>query len=263
MLIYRLVFAVYCFCWLIASGLHPSNGEEKWFIFITNWSYFFVSLYFLCSTVLTAMYYRGEWMVGEYDVQDNDVLRPKSRSRPGSLPPEQPQDIEENDYINPLALRNEEPTCWYHEALWVIYNIAAANAVTVTFGYWIRIYPQYPDSYTPDGLDISMHLLNSVFMLTDTFLSNVPVRLFHVIYAMLFYLAFVIFALIYWASDGTNVQGMPYIYSGLDFTDRPGKAAGAIFLYMFVGLVLSQLFLFTLSKLRSCVSAKINKDGNK
>ena len=256
-LIYRCIFAIYCFCWIIVSGVHPANGDEKWFIYLTNWLYLFLTLYFVCSAILTAFYYRGEWMVGEYDVQDHDVLRPKARSRTGELQ-ETPQD-EENFYVSPLDMRNDEPVYWYHGALWVIYSIAAANAIAVTLLYWIYGYRKYPDSYRPDGLDISTHLLNSVFILIDTSLSRIPVRIYHVIYPIILFVVYVMFGVVYWASDGTNVRGKMYIYSSMDFSNRPGVATAFIFGYTFIGLVTAQLGLFGLSKLRSWVSGKISQ----
>lgn len=194
-------------------------------------------------------------MVGEYDVQNHDVLKPKSRSRPGELNQQPHEDLDEN-FINPLDLRHEEPMRWYHQTLWAIFNIAAANAVAVTVLYWSFFYPSYPDTYTPDGLDISTHLLNSLFILIDICLSCMPIRLYHVIYPMLFFFLYVIFSVIYWASDGTNVQGQFYIYRSLDYTDRPGSAAGFILAYMFIALVLAQVMLFALTMLRSWISRK-------
>lgn len=194
-------------------------------------------------------------MVGEYDVQNHDVLKPKSRSRPGELNQQPQEDLEEN-FMNPLDLRHEEPMRWYHQTLWVVFNIAATNAFAVTLLYWIFMYPQYPDSYTPDGLDISTHLLNTIFILIDVFLSCMPIRLYHVIYPMLFFFIYIIFTVIYWASDGTNVQNKFYVYKSIDYTENPGSAVGFILGYMFIALVLTQLILFGLTKLRSWISEK-------
>lgn len=197
-------------------------------------------------------------MVGEYDVQDNDVLRPKSRSRPGlELNEQNPDDIVQ--FENPLDMRIDEPVCWYHEALWVIYNIAAANAIAVTLFYLILGYPKAPSSYRPDGLDISTHVLNTIFILTDTSLSRVPVRLYHVIHPIFFFVVYVMFCVIYWAGDGVNTYGYTYIYSWLDFDTKPGVAAAFIFGYTFVALVVAQLCLFGISKLRLCVSNRMKR----
>lgn len=255
-LIYRCISAVYCFCWLIAGSVHPTNGDAKWFIYLSNWAYLFLTIYFIYSSILTAIYYRGEWMVGEYDVQDNDVLRPKSRSRLGEI--EQPaEENEEARFENPLDMRIDEPVCWYHETLWVIYNIAATNAVAVTLYYIIIGYPKSLTSYTPDGLDISTHVLNSIFVLADTSLSRVPVRIYHVIYPMLFFVVYVMFCVMYWAGDGLNTYGYTYIYSWLDFTNKPGVATAFIFGYTFVALMLAQLALFGISKLRVFISNRL------
>ncbi|XP_032230581.1 uncharacterized protein LOC5506329 [Nematostella vectensis] len=257
-LIYRLVFAIYCFAWLIAGTQHPSNGQEKWFIYLTNWSYLILTLYFACSTALTAVYYRGEWFVGEYDVQDHDALKPRSRSRPGD--PRDPSCDQSRErlgsHVSPLHVKVSEPMNWYHYPLWLLHIVAANSAVAVCLVYWMISYPSY-QGYTPDGLDISTHLLNALFVVIDLCLSSLPVRLLQIIYPFVYFIIYLIFLVLYWASDGTNANGQPYVYKSTDFTERPARAAGFAIGFPLIFQMLAQVILFSLYKLRCWGSEKL------
>ena len=148
----------------------------------------------------------------------------------------------EKTRVNPLDLKETTPMAWYHEALWVIYNIAANNSLVVTVAYWSAV---YEGNGPPDGLDISTHLLNCIFMLVETFLSAVPVRILHLIYGFLFFVAYIIVSVFYWGLEPNKP-----VYPVLDFTKSPEISAGLVLLYILVAQPLAQLSHFGLYKLR-------------
>lgn len=162
-----------------------------------------------------------------------DTTREKGRSH---------QDVKVS--INPLEVMQELPMSGYHQALWVIYNIAANTALLVTATNW-----DYAE-FNVDGLTVTTQILNTVFILLETLLGTVPVRLYHVIYPMLFTVVYVMFSVVFWAGNGTNTLGQPYIYSVLDYSGNPTDSIGAVLLFFFVGHPLSQLVLFIVFRVR-------------
>ena len=152
----------------------------------------------------------------------------------------------------------EEPPVsisWYHKGLWVIFNIAANSSILITLLYWTLIF-----GGKTSGLDVSNHLLNSVFMVADLMLSTIPVRILHVAYALILGVCYVLLTVIFWAVDGTNARDEPYIYSYIDYSKTPGFSSGLIIGFVFVGQPLCQAFLFGLYKLRCFLAKKFGKD---
>lgn len=133
-----------------------------------------------------------------------------------------------------------------HKVAWFFYIIASNNSFMVTVVYWSFLYTGFKIREP----DVAFHLLNSVFMLTETFLSAVPVRLLHVVYAELYGVLYMIFTVVYWLSGGTNTDGDNFIYPILDYEDKPCDTAVLIIVYTLVGLPVSQLIIFGLFKLR-------------
>ncbi|XP_020907199.1 protein rolling stone [Exaiptasia diaphana] len=229
----RLIFAAYCTGWIIASGFFKVNGGAKWFIFLTNWGYFFVSSVLILASVVTLWYHcKGK----------NQVDLPTEMKAPSD--PER----ENTGYIFPPR--------WHHKTLWVLYSIGANIGIAITILYWSLLAANYTGAEL--GLDISTHALNSVFMVLDILLSSMPVRIFHMVYPMAFSIVYMIFTIIFWAAEGTNpVNHKRYIYSVLDYSNNPGLAVGLCLGLIFVGVPLIQLFIYGLYRLREFVVGKL------
>ncbi|KAL9959912.1 hypothetical protein ACROYT_G033288 [Oculina patagonica] len=282
-LVFRLIVAVYCSAWIIYSGFHPANGNEKWFIYLTNWSFLFVTLYFVFATIITALYYKEECKQGEYEIGSPEPI-PLRRSRSGisrssdmdsreksredsrekevsrekvvsrDITREKGRSHEEVKVsVNPLEVMQELPMSCYHQALWVIYNIAANTALLITATNW-----DY-SGFEVDGLIVTTQILNTVFILLETLLGTVPVRLFHVIYPMLFTVVYIMFSVIYWADKGTNTLGQPFIYSVFDYSGNPSRSIGSILGFFFLGHPLAQLVLFLVIRVRCWLRRKFSK----
>ena len=135
---------------------------------------------------------------------------------------------------------------WYHKVAWFFYIIAANNSLLVTVVYWSLLY----SGYKIGELDVTFHLLNSVFMVIETCVSSIPVRLYHVVYAMLYGVLYLVFTVVYWLLGGSDPAGNRYIYPILDYESEPSAAAILVVLYGLVGLPAAQLFNFGLFRLR-------------
>ena len=97
------------------------------------------------------------------------------------------------------------PMAWFHETLWVIYNIAAVAALLVTLTYWALLFRLVNNLR---ALTVVVHGVDSVLMIGDTILSSIPVRLLHVIYPMFYSITYIVFTVIYWAPGGGSA--LPY-----------------------------------------------------
>lgn len=135
---------------------------------------------------------------------------------------------------------------WQHKLLWLLHTISSTGGLFVTVGYWTVLM----GNDKIDANNITKHLLNSVFMVIDTWLSRIPVRLIHCSYALLYFIVYILFSVIYWLLGGTNVEEKQYIYKPLDYSHFEPRIGGLLVLFLLVVLPLLHLFFFGLTKLR-------------
>uniref|UniRef100_A0A182XCJ4 Protein rolling stone n=1 Tax=Anopheles quadriannulatus TaxID=34691 RepID=A0A182XCJ4_ANOQN len=128
---------------------------------------------------------------------------------------------------------------------WMLHNITLILSVCITIIYWAIL---HNESMPVDPNNILIHACNCVFMFLDLIIVAYPVRIWHVLQPITFGLVYCIFSVIYYAADGTDRFGRPYIYNVLDWNE-PGKAmvtvVGTILLAMIV-----HMLMFAIYKLR-------------
>lgn len=244
MTVYRFIIAGYCLGWIIYSGFHPANGDEKWFIYLTNWGFTFVTLYYIWATVVSFLHHFGA---------TNSVAGMQMKTIGN-----RDSDAEGGEGLGASVDDFEEPPVsmsWYHKGLWVIFNMAANCSILITLLYWTLIF-----GGKTSGLDVTTHLLNSVVMVADLMLSTTPVRILHVVYALILGVCYILLTVIFWAADWTNARDEPHIYSYVDYNETPGFSSGLMIGFVFVGQPLSQALLFGLYKLRCFLAEKCGKD---
>lgn len=228
-----------------------------------------MTIYFIFSTLITTFYYKEECKQGEYEIGAPEPIQMKHRSgisRSSDLDSREKsrEEISESREktdarntthvsINPLEVMQEIPMSHFHGTLWVIYNIAANTALLIT------VTDCDYAGFQVDGLIVTTQILNTVFILVETLLGTVPVRLFHVIYPMLFSIVYVMFTVVYWASQGMNTLGQPYIYSALDYSGHPNRSIGTILGIFFLGHLLAQVALFIVYRIRHFMRRKFSK----
>ena len=74
-------------------------------------------------------------------------------------------------------------------------------------------------------VNVSVHVLNTVYVAVDMSVTGVPMCMSHAYHTIVYGLVYLGFAVSYWAAGGTNVSGLPYIYTVLDFDSRPTSTA--------------------------------------
>ena len=267
-LVYRFAVAAFCTGWMITSVI-----RRNWFIWLSNWSFLLVTVYFICATIVTAIHYKRERKLEGKSASDqmkNGEANSASKAKCGEA-----ADSDEN--VNSICKpshklgtddacdENDEmpftsdafepprafPMAWFHQALWVIYNIASVAAIMVTLSFWLLIFSA---SNGVRAVTVILHGVNSIVMVGDTMLSSIPVRLFHVIYPMLYFIFYIMFTVIRWAAIGQS-----YIYPQTDYTGRPVLAAVSQLCLFFIGLPLCQVVVFGLYRLRVWIKTKSGK----
>ncbi|KAJ7376715.1 hypothetical protein OS493_033340 [Desmophyllum pertusum] len=239
---YRLIVTVYNLAWLFYN-IHVSG--VKLFIFLTNWTYLILNIYFVYATTLSCIaLYRDNKKSRETDPVVEIEMGPGD-DHGGSSTQYGATDLETAD-------RKKDGLRFQHKLLWLIYVISATGGLWITVGYWSILIEDAPI----DANNITKHALNSVFMLIDTCLSSIPVQLFHFLYVLLYFLIYIAFSVFYWLLGGTNNKGQPYIYRLLNYSEF--KATTGVLLAVFLLLVLPVLHLvfFGITKLRDYIYRK-------
>ena len=233
---YRLIVTAYNLAWLFYN-IHLYGA--KLFIFLTNWNFTILNIYFVFATTLSCIALYKD-------------LKKETLETIALVTDEQTVDIEMEpgnhgavDHEHDEASEKDALQC-HHKLFWFIHVIAATAGLVITAGYWSVLHENDP----VDANNVTKHALNSVFMVIDTSLSAIPVRLLHSLYVLLYFVTYLVFTVIYWLLGGTNNQGNAYIYKNLDYEDfRPINGVLLVVFLLVVSPVL-HLVLFGIAKLR-------------
>ena len=136
--------------------------------------------------------------------------------------------------------------------VWFLWIVASNGALVVSLNYWVLVF-EPPTNF----MDIAVHALNSTVMFVEFFTASIPVRILHVLYAMIFAVVYSLFTVIFWAAGGVNVDGDPYIYKVLDYENGdPAQVSAVLLGIVFVASPILQFILFALYQLRCFLHKK-------
>lgn len=234
-LVYRWVIGLYFFAWLITGGV--SSQSPKFFIFLTNWSLIAWTIYLLWAALSsTFKYFKSNF----YDTVSK-------KDRVGTE-----HDLE-NFTASPVGCCGKESNgiAWYQQIHWFLFVVGAEAAFTVMLLYWTLLYR----GQRVDGVNANSHLVNGLLSLVDVLVTGTPVRFLHLIYLPMFGAVYASFTGIYYAANGTDTNGNPYIYEILDYGNTPGTAAGAVIGVVLVLSVIIHLIFYALFWIRTALSA--------
>ena len=161
----------------------------------------------------------------------------------------------QSEAASPSSTGGETPLKWHFKLSWLISNIACASAPVVTIIYFAALYnPDEPES-AMNIHNTNVHALNLVFVLIDHLLAARPVRLLHLLYALLWGALYIVFNVVYWSNDRVN----NIIYDILDW-NKPGVAVGVTAGLCFIFLPLVQLLYFGLYHLKLFIYKKLHDE---
>ena len=214
------------------------------FIYLTNWTYTILNVYFVFATTLSC--------IALYKDMKKDTETTALATDEQALEIEmEPDNYGAVDQDSEEASEKDALQC-HLKFFWFIHVIAATAGLFVTAGYWSVLAGDDP----VDANNITKHALNSVFMVIDTCLSSIPVRLLHSLYAFLYILIYLVFSIIYWLLCGTDNQGNTYIYKSLDYDNFKPTVGGQLVVFLLVVLPVLHLILFGITKLRDYLHRK-------
>ena len=208
-------------------------------IYLTNWALVVWVAYLLTAAVSTT----ANFFQVNFCCKDKFAVDSKEPRKPSELLISKP--------VGCCGIGNDGIT-WYQKIHWFLFTVGLGGAILVVLLYWPLVYN--PTTSVLDGLNINSHLTNGVVSLLDVWISGIPVRIYHMIYLQGFGAAFVTFSAVYFAANGTNDQGEPFIYSALDYGSSPGTSAAIVVIVVLVGLPILHLLFYILYVFRvGCV----------
>ncbi|KXJ25437.1 protein rolling stone [Exaiptasia diaphana] len=249
-IVYRCVMALYTTIWSILGVILRLNDGAKWLIFLTNWSYTFLNVHFIISFILSAYYhyvYTKRRVLACDQNANEEPDKQEMQEIEGQLQNDGNPDKPDSKLRHPRMLIL---TC---KASWAIYNVAANIAFLVTAMYWAFDY--VPGQYV-DGSNANAHAVNSVLVIIDVMVCNVPFRIFHLIYPLIYGIVYTSFTVIYWAAGGTNHKGKSYIYAILDYENNAGLAFLMAAMFVFLAVPISQFLVYCLYRIRVWIVKK-------
>ena len=203
------------------------DHDGKFLIFLTNWGYLFWVAYLLSATVMvTIRLIRNSTF---------SCIARFVRKQP-VVPPE------ERDFDNwqHHGGRHGRINCC-ERLTWFLFIVAAEAAALICILFWVTLY-NFPGATSV--FSIHPHLLSALVALFDLWVSGTPVYLLHFVYMQLFGSTYVCFTGIYYALNGTGLNGSRAIYPILDYENNTGIAVGLSVSMALLGtVVLHMLFL--------------------
>lgn len=148
---------------------------------------------------------------------------------------------------------------WYDIIHWILFLIAGEANGGLVFLYWLFVFDPR------DGVthwDITTHLLNGLLGWIDVWITRIPVRIYHAIYAVIFSATYIVFSGFYYAAGGGNISDNgTYIYPILNYGDAPARTTGFVFAAAFIYTPVVHLFFYLNYLLREgLIRALIKRD---
>jgi len=143
-----------------------------------------------------------------------------------------------------------------YKILWWLSNVSTVLAFKITIVYWALLFNgewifrrlwnlRNLSILIAKGetsiIDVWIHAGNSLGMLLEIIVARYTYRAFHFVYPILVGLIYLIFTLIYYYAGGVDSKGNNYIYSILNWGEKPLSAAivvlGVMFLLIFLHII--------------------------
>ena len=209
----------------------PTYGHV-WPAFLTNWSYTVLAIYLTVATIVCV----------RRALKEGSLLE-----RPLPLPDTSDCFPRGNSSQN-LQDQREAPLPWDLKIEWCLFAIISNFVFIITLIYFGILYPRLVATrgYHVQAVDVHIHGVNSIVIVIEMFLAAYPVRLLHIIYPILYGLAYVIFSLLYFATDPVN----HIVYRNVLDWRYPGQTIGVILGLALIVIPIFQLMLFGLYRLR-------------
>ena len=209
---------------MVYIAAHYEDGA-LYFIYLTNWTYLLTIVYSLWAAVSVSMSHLTVFWCQKHMYQQEP-----NEGGPCS------NELLIDDRPLGCCGCTSDNTRWHQKILWVLYSTTTTVSILMCISYWIF---QYSFNYDKDigFYSIASHVLVGSISLMDMCVTGIPLRLLHVIYPIGFGLAYVFFTAAYYAAGGAGVDGSGYIYSVLNYKEKPSEATLIIFGVLVIGVI--------------------------
>lgn len=230
---YRLIVALGMVGWIITDVMYETEvfySDRRWLylIYATNWSFVLLGLTAIVQAICVTFYsIRTKWTL------DRQTFERMPRS---------------------LKLQ------------WSLMNLSYNSAVVVTISYWGFLTFLDTSEILMSDMSRLKHTLNTTFVVLDLLISAAPMRILHMLFAIMLGSIYSLFNAIYFLNDGTILEGRHYAYNVLNWKN-PAEAIVTCVLCI-VQAILSQFILYEIYKLRSWIFRKtyfemaVSRDGS-
>ncbi|XP_071961098.1 uncharacterized protein [Antedon mediterranea] len=255
---YRVLIAIYQCSWNVLIPFWWNNNKFftdhteqtnrwKWFIYISNWSFTILSLYFVmaalsnfyhqikshckcshgCGSKEDEMLYADSFPIS----QDSIVMNEKRKSAEAAA--DQPStmmrqisSVSDDKLIRKnrrIYYSYQTALPWYFKLTWVLQSCAFSLVLLITIMFWII-------EFNPDVTDVTVcnvhvHGVALFLIVLDCFLTASPVRFFHFVYPTFVVIGYSIFTYAYNRCGGLNEYGDTHLYKDwVDWTDMETKS---------------------------------------
>ena len=259
LLLLRLCISTFCVTIMIVSIAR--GADSRWLIYLTNWSYFLLTMSMIGLTLISIFHVSKNKRDSENNWRREAYLMKNTKRSDTQVTVTEIPDTELRmplDQLDDGGCIATPSLVWYEKTVWFLWVISANAGLVVTVEYWLLVF-RPPTSF----MDISVHALNSFFILTELFTGKLPVRILHWVYVMIFSIIYAVFTIIYWAAGGVNGRGDPFIYRILDYENgKPGSIAAVLLCSVFIVAPLIQFILYGLHRIRLRMDKKKNTNIN-
>ncbi|XP_041470795.1 protein rolling stone-like [Lytechinus variegatus] len=256
--VYRVILAFYQTLWNSLVIIYwddtrfyrPIDNKAKWPIYLSNWSFFFLTLYFVIAAASAVTYHFNKNKAKVSSTSPESVRLESIKTTSPILPTT-------GDPSEPDSSPTSRPLPWYFKVTWCLQTIASSAVLFVAMGYWFFEYD--PALEKLHVFTLHVHAVGTVLAIIDFTVSAHPFRILHFVYPMLYFTVYVIFTVIYYYAGGLNPYGGKEMYEGLiDWEDgvKPSVFMALMFTLV-VGPVLHAMY-FGLYLLRRLVAGEIS-----
>ncbi|XP_067942892.1 protein rolling stone-like [Watersipora subatra] len=235
-MVYRLVVLIFSLT-IFSVFIAPS---ERSFIYYTNWSYTVLILYFLLASIVSCIHLPGE------------IKRCQGRRAKVQVEMVENGKVECNDgaEAKEKEAQDVKAISWYMKIQWILYNVSLSTSILVTLIYWGVLFAIVAPDTKITFFNVSVHVINCVFMLIEQYIAGIPSRIAHVYHCVVYAFLYVIFSVIMHFAEGLVIY--PIV---LDWSN-PGLTTGVVCGLCLFYFVAQFVFFLIYRALIMCVKSK-------
>ena len=205
-LAYRWLLLLYFLPWLMVITIQAgiSGVGPKFFIYLTNWGFIVWNTYLFIAVISTTLNFYRTFCVPNNAIENNELSVHSTNKC-------------QSHYC---GIRSGTIT-WKEKIQWVLFTIGTEFAVSISIIFWIFFFEF-------NVYSLHVHMINGIVAVLDLWITGIPIRLLHLAYVLLFGFVYILFTVLYYTFNGTDVCGNRFIYPILDYGSKGSGALGLL-----------------------------------